>query len=202
MMIGFLVLIFLGSVGLDQASKTEVQEKLLISEFDKSDIRTFRGARHSIGSVGNKNPAPDETPFYVGLKFQYSRNPGAAFSMLAELDDSIRVPFFYAVTLIAVVMIAYLLKGLPYDQHFTRVGLIFIAGGAIGNFLDRVFYGYVVDFIDFDWNLFGWRHDFAIFNVADISINIGIYLYIIDFFITWRKTRKAEKDEKLAESSA
>ena len=92
MMIGFLVLIFLGSVGLDQASKTEVQEKLLISEFDKSDIRTFRGARHSIGSVGNKNPAPDETPFYVGLKFQYSRNPGAAFSMLAELDDSIRVP--------------------------------------------------------------------------------------------------------------
>lgn len=196
-----LLLVFLGSVGLDQASKTEVQEKLLIEEFDKENIRTYRGGRHYIGAIGTKVVSENEVPFYIGLKFQYSRNPGAAFSMLATLDDSIRIPFFYGVTVVAIVMISFLLRDLPYNQHLTRVGLVFIASGAIGNFLDRIFYGYVVDFIDFDWNLFGWRHDFAIFNVADIAINIGIILYFIDFFITWSHERKQKAQAASAENA-
>ena len=190
---GSLIMLFLAFVGLDQVSKTEVQEKLLLEEFDKSNIRTFQGTRYRIGSIGQRFPAEDEIPFYFGLKFQYSRNPGAAFSMLASVDDSIRVPFFYGVTLVAVIMIAVLLRGLPFDQHMTRLGLVLICSGAIGNFLDRLHYGYVVDFIDVDWNLFGWYHDFAIFNVADVAINIGIILYLLDFIRLWRLSRQAEK---------
>lgn len=185
----YLFLVFLGSVLLDQVSKWEVQDKLLINEFDKDDIRTFQGDRYVIGSIGDRSKDAG-APFYIGLKFQYSRNPGAAFSMFSSWPDNIRVPFFYAVTVIAIVMIGYLLSSLPYNQHCTRVGLIFIAAGAVGNFLDRLHYGYVVDFIDFDWNFFGWYHDFAIFNVADMSINIGIYLYIIDFFISRKREKK------------
>ena len=191
----FLLLVFLGSVGLDQVSKTEVQEKLLNEEFDKEDISTFRGGRYFIGSVGERVTSEGDIPFYIGLKFQYSRNPGAAFSMLADLDDSIRIPFFYGVTVVAIVMITFLLKDLPYSQHLTRIGLIFIASGAIGNFLDRLFYGYVVDFIDFDWNLFGWRHDFAIFNVADVAINIGIICYFLDFLLGWKMEKAKAKSE-------
>ncbi len=189
----FLLMIFCGALGLDQISKTEVQQKLLIDDFSKQDIRLFRGGRHTIGSIGEKFPKDGTTPFYFGLKFQYSRNPGAAFSMLADLEDKFRVPFFYGVTAVAVAMILYLLRSLPFSQHLTRIGLAFIGAGAVGNFLDRLHYGYVVDFISVDWNLFGWSHDFAIFNVADMCINVGIYLYIADFIISWRRSKKAPK---------
>lgn len=196
-----LVLIFLGSVALDQVSKWEVQQKLLINEFDKENIRTFLGDRYVIGSIGNRLDK-EGIPFYIGLKFQYSRNPGAAFSMLANLPDKIRIPFFYGITVVAVIMIFVLLRGLPYQQHLTRIGLVFIASGAIGNFLDRLHYGYVVDFIDFDWNLFGWYHDFAIFNVADMAINVGIYLYIIEFFMIWRRERREKKARILSSANS
>ena len=187
----YLLLVLFGSILLDQVSKWETQKKLLIHE-SKEDINNYRGTSFPIGTLGDRHT--DGVPFYIGLKFQYARNTGAAFSMFSDWPDAVRVPFFYGVTIVAMVMIVFLLRGLPYNQHCTRVGLVFIAAGAIGNFLDRLQYGYVVDFIDVDWNFFGWRHDFAIFNVADISINIGIYLYIIDFFITYRR----EKRQKLA----
>lgn len=195
---GFLVLVFVGAVALDQASKAHVQTTMLVSQ-DDHDPRVYRGSYYPVGAIGTKNPGPDEVPFYVGLRLQYSRNLGAAFSLLADLDDSIRVPFFYGVTIFAIIMIFYLMRSLTYDQHLTRLGLAFIASGAIGNFLDRLVYGYVVDFIDVDWNLFGWRHDFAIFNVADICINIGIYLYIIDFIVT---SRRASKEAKTLQAEA
>lgn len=188
----FLLMAFIGAIILDQTSKWEVQKKLLLHDFDNKDIRTFVGDHYNVGSLGDRQHK-NGIPFYVGLKFQYSRNPGAAFSMLANLPDAIRVPFFYSITVIALVAIFLIMRKLPYYQHLTRMGLVFIAAGAIGNFLDRLQYGYVVDFIDVDWHIFSWQHDFAIFNVADMAINLGIYFYIAEIYIDWRKGRSNQE---------
>ena len=55
-----------------------------------------------------------------------------------------------------------------------------ILSGALGNFIDRVLLGYVIDFVDVDWVLYTWHHDFAVFNVADIAINIGIIAFLLE----------------------
>lgn len=187
-----LAIVFVTLIALDQLSKHEVQKSLLIYE-DPNNIELFQGSRVSVGHIGNPQPGADETPFYVGLRMQYSRNRGAAFSMLAEMEDHYRVPFFYAVTVIAVIMIGFYLRTTPLHHYLTRLGLVMILAGAVGNFIDRVHLGYVIDFVDVEWNILGWRHDFAIFNVADVAINLGVICLIIDMIIhREKKTVAAE----------
>lgn len=171
--------LFVATVGLDQVTKRHAQATLLGWEHE-TDIRMYRPMFYEIGSVGEDRSALDEPSFFVRLKFHYQRNVGAAFSMFADVDSRYRVPFFYAVTLIAIVFIAYYLKTLPLNFHLTRFGLVMILAGAIGNFIDRLLLGYVIDFIDVDWVIYHWRHDFAVFNVADIAINIGIISFLLE----------------------
>lgn len=189
-----LILVFLGAVALDQVSKHHAQTSLLIWE-DASDPDLFRGSKFPVGTIGNPDHLPGEDSFYMGLDFQYSRNRGAAFSMLADLPDHIRVPFFFAVTAIAVIMIALYLRSTPRDHHLTRLGLVFILSGAIGNFIDRLRLGYVIDFIDVDWNILGWQHDFAIFNIADVAINIGVILLLLDML--FKRSSALEKEPSM-----
>lgn len=177
-----LVIIFSLVVALDQISKRQAQTSLLIFE-DPSNTELYQGGRRYVGEIGNPNPTEGAVPFHVSLQMQYSRNKGAAFSMLANVEDHYRVPFFFIVTFAAVIMIAFYLRSTPLHHWFTRLGLVMILGGAIGNFIDRVHLGYVIDFIDVKWNLFGWQHDFAIFNVADIAINVGVIMLILDMII-------------------
>lgn len=177
-----LTIVFVSLVALDQFSKREAQTTLLIYE-DPTNQDLFQGGRVSVGHIGNPQPSVGESEFYVALRMQYSRNRGAAFSMLSEMDDRYRVPFFYAVTVIAVIMIGFYLRTTPLNHYLTRLGLVMILAGAIGNFIDRVYLGYVIDFVDVEWNILGWRHDFAIFNVADIAINLGVLCLIIDMIV-------------------
>jgi signal peptidase II len=58
-----------------------------------------------------------------------------------------------------------------------------ILSGAIGNFLDRVRFGYVIDWIDVRWNLLGWRYDFPNFNFADSCITVGVSFLLVDMLI-------------------
>lgn len=192
-----LVLLFVGSVGLDQVSKAHMHKTLLAWE-DPADPDLYRGNREPVFTLGNKEVGPGQIPLYFQLQLKYSRNRGAAFSMLADLPDKVRVPFFYAVTLAAVVMIGFYLRSTPYQQHATRCGLVFILSGAIGNFLDRFNRGYVIDFIDTNWNLFGWQHDFAIFNIADVAINVGVFLLLFDMLLVWLRERKAPQPTSAA----
>lgn len=185
-----LAMMFVGSVGLDQVSKAQAHKTLLVWE-DGQDPELYRGSRAPVFVVGKKYPDPGVVPFYFQLQMQYSRNRGAAFSMLSNLPDNVRVPFFYGVTVIAVVLIGVYLRSTPFQQHLTRCGLILILSGAIGNFIDRVTRGYVVDFIDTEWNILGWRHDFAIFNVADVAINVGVICLVLEMITQWLKDRRA-----------
>lgn len=182
-----LLLVLVGSVGLDQATKHQAQRDLVIYKNDRPLAKSI-----PIAKLGDAATGP-----YVGLHFTYARNKGAAFSMFHNLDDSIRVPLFYVIYIVATFVIFKILIDLPAYQIFFRFGLIMILSGAIGNILDRIQYGYVVDFIDVDWRLFGWYHDFAIFNFADIAINIGAIAVIIDL----NRQRRLEKRLAAAEAA-
>jgi signal peptidase II len=102
-------------------------------------------------------------------------NPGAAFSFLGNQGGWQRW-FFTAIALGAIGFILYLLKRHAGQRLFCWA-LALILGGAIGNVIDRVAYGHVIDFLDFHWR--GWGH-FPAFNVADIGISVGAFLFIVD----------------------
>ncbi|QNA90136.1 lipoprotein signal peptidase [Massilia sp. Dwa41.01b] len=102
-------------------------------------------------------------------------NPGAAFSFLGNQGGWQRW-FFTAIALGAIGFILYLLKRHAGQRMFCWA-LALILGGAAGNVIDRVAYGHVIDFLDFYWR--GWGH-FPAFNVADIGISVGAFLFILD----------------------
>lgn len=103
-------------------------------------------------------------------------NKGAAFSFLSDAGGWQRV-FFIGITCVAIVVLSWLIAKHESEKLF-RWGLTLILGGAIGNLIDRIAYGHVVDFLDFHFA--GWH--FWAFNVADSAITIGAGLLILDSF--------------------
>ena len=112
--------------------------------------------------------------------FTYVRNMGAAFGVLHNAPAYFREPFFILVPILAMVIITAVLAKLKPDQKLTAVALSLIMGGAIGNLIDRVRFGYVVDFLDVHWKeVYHW----PAFNVADSCIVVGVcYLFFQSFF--------------------
>lgn len=110
-------------------------------------------------------------------------NTGAAFSFLAGASGWQRW-FFTALGLVAAVVIVWMLKGHPGQRLFC-FALACILGGAVGNVIDRVLYGYVVDFLDFHW---AGMH-FPAFNVADSAISVGAACLILDELLRVRRGR-------------
>jgi lipoprotein signal peptidase len=130
--------------------------------------------------------------------FQYAENKGAAFGMLADQDSSWRLPFFIIVSLLAVGMIIYIMHGVPKGQWLIVFGLSFIASGAIGNFIDRVRFGYVIDFIVWKYtDAYRW----PTFNIADALICIGVALMVIEL-IRDAFREYPEEGEEAAEEAA
>ncbi|NWF53001.1 MAG: signal peptidase II [Nitrospirae bacterium] len=95
------------------------------------------------------------------------KNTGGAFGILKEMGNSL----FIMVSLVAIMFIMWLLIH-SKESYF---GLSFILGGAIGNLIDRLLYGWVVDFIDFSIGRFHW----PAFNVADSAITIGVIMVLL-----------------------
>lgn len=103
-------------------------------------------------------------------------NKGAAFSFLSDAGGWQRV-FFIGLTSAAIIVLMWLIAKHESEKLF-RWGLTLILGGAIGNLIDRVAYGHVIDFLDFHYA--GWH--FWAFNVADSAITVGAALLILDSF--------------------
>ena len=110
-------------------------------------------------------------------------NSGAAFSFLAGASGWQRW-FFTAIGIAAAIAIVWMLKSHAGQKLFS-FELACILGGAIGNVIDRVLYGYVVDFLDFHWR----GIHFPAFNIADSAITIGAACLILDELLRVRKTR-------------
>ncbi|MBI3903025.1 MAG: lipoprotein signal peptidase [Nitrosomonadales bacterium] len=106
-----------------------------------------------------------------------AHNMGASFSMLSDAGGWQRW-MFSAIACVASVWIFVLLRKHSQQKLFC-FALAFIMGGALGNLIDRIEYGYVVDFLDFHWN----ELHFAAFNVADSAITCGAALLLWDSFV-------------------
>lgn len=104
------------------------------------------------------------------LSLTYVRNSGAAFGLFADLPWAIRVPLLVAVSVGALVVLVFILRSLQSHERALRVALAGVVGGAIGNLIDRVRFGEVVDFVDVYWRDYHW----PAFNVADSCITVGI----------------------------
>lgn len=123
------------------------------------------------------------------FNFTYARNYGAAFSFLGEAGGWQK----YLFTAIAFVVSAYLLysmKTTSATERWMNTAYALVLSGAIGNVLDRLLFGYVVDFLDFDLGFYRW----PTFNVADIAIFIGAAMIIIDS-IFWAEKREKNKNK-------
>lgn len=105
-------------------------------------------------------------PYLLGLR--YLENTGMAFSLLSG-----KTVFLAVVTAVALVVMAFFLFVRPFGDRFEQFCFLLIFSGGVGNLIDRVFQGYVIDYFEF---LF---MDFAIFNVADVYVCVGVGLYAI-----------------------
>ena len=103
-------------------------------------------------------------------------NEGAAFGFLNNAGGWQKW-FFTAISITAAIVITYLIKK-NSSQRLFCLGLALVLGGALGNLYDRVTLGYVVDFLNFHWDI----HAFPAFNVADSAISVGVALLLLDSF--------------------
>ncbi len=135
-------------LALDQASKWLALDKLALHE-----------------------PIPLASFLNLALVF----NKGAAFGFLSTASGWQNL-FFIGIALVATVVILYLLRRMGTKDRFLAVALMLILGGAIGNLIDRLMYGHVVDFIDVYYGSWHW----PAFNVADSAITVGAIMIALD----------------------
>jgi signal peptidase II len=184
-----LLLIVTSSVLTDQSSKMLVETHLKKWE-SQENLKVYLGDRIPLAMIGQDEP---ESSFFLSLAFNYVRNQGAAWGFLSDLEDHIREPFFYLVTLFASLVILFYFRSTPAFFRTPRFALALIFSGAIGNFLDRVRLGYVVDFIEVRWNLpipfssSTWSYIFPSFNWADSMITVGVSILLFDMLFLEKK---------------
>ncbi|MCS5565187.1 MAG: signal peptidase II [Methylococcales bacterium] len=111
------------------------------------------------------------------FQLTYVHNPGAAFSFLSDAGGWQRW-FFIALSSVVSVLISIWLVRLPAALRWQATGLALVLGGAVGNLVDRVLYGYVIDFLDVYYRSWHW----PAFNVADAAITIGAVILLVDSF--------------------
>ncbi len=123
---------------------------------------------------------------------RYVENCGGAFGFLSTQNEKYRRPFFYATSLLATIFLLYLFVRIGPREKILMVAFSLILGGAIGNVIDRVSMGYVVDFIE--WHL-REKYRWPTFNIADVGITVGLVLILIDSFFLAKKREPPEGQE-------
>lgn len=144
----------LAVVAIDQASKAMVMESMALG---------------------------DSQPVTAWFNLVYVLNPGAAFSFLS--DGSGWQRWFFTLLALAVVLVLVVLIHLSTHQRLFCLGASLVVGGALGNLLDRLRLGAVVDFLDLFWRHWHW----PAFNVADMAITAGAMLLVLDELLRARR---------------
>ena len=116
----------------------------------------------------------------------YVTNTGAAFGFLAGSKTMLRQAFFVAVAIVALIIIVFAYGQLKRQGKIFVYALGFIAGGAVGNLIDRLRFGSVVDFLDF----YLGSHHWPAFNAADSAITIGVGLFLLGTLLQHLNERK------------
>ena len=133
--------------------------------------------------VETRLPFQQPVPVLPVLSWFRTWNEGIAFSLLAGLDDRLLT----AITGAIILFVLWLWRNSENGRILVPVGFALIIGGALGNLIDRLFLGHVVDFILVHHGT--WS--FAVFNLADAFISIGAAAILLDEFLLWRSGRSA-----------
>jgi len=178
----FLALLLLTGVTLplDQWTKMSARHDFLVHE-DESDTTIYQGRREELisGEYG---------PFWFTLHQTYVRNHGASWGFWAALSPPIRIPFLIgAGILIAGALIWSAYQLILAGQRWPALFVCGIVAGSIGNFIDRVRLGYVVDFLTFKCRLMSQPFYLPSFNVADIVIVFSLFFLISTLFLDRNK---------------
>ncbi|MEN8135229.1 MAG: signal peptidase II [Thermodesulfobacteriota bacterium] len=118
-------------------------------------------------------------------------NTGAAFGMLAGEQNLWRQLFFITTTLVALVVLCFAFRQYRYEGRSYVIGIGLVGGGALGNLVDRLRFGHVVDFLDFSIR----GHHWPAFNVADSAITVGVAFFLLASFLEIRRERSSEVAE-------
>ena len=135
----------------------------------------------------DSNMSLHESVVVIGgfLNITYVRNPGAAFSFLATASPGFRSVFFLTVTVLAIILVLYYIAKSKTDESLMIFALSLIMSGALGNFIDRVRLGEVIDFIDVHLGAYHW----PAFNVADSAITVGAFIML---FVLFKRPKEHE----------
>ena len=114
----------------------------------------------------------------------YLQNTGAAFGVFADLPPSYREIFFLVMPPIALLIILMLMRSFKENDRAGIVALSLVFGGAIGNYIDRLRFRHVIDFLDFH---IAERYHWPAFNIADMAIVVGVGVLM---FLEWTKLRE------------
>jgi signal peptidase II len=144
------------------------------------DQLTKRAIQRSIG-------LHESRPVIEGLlSLTHGRNPGIAFGVLSEGRLPFQAMALTILGLVAVVALSAYAMRVPPDQRLRLTALSLVVGGAIGNLIDRVRYGSVVDFIHVYWRTHQWPD----FNVADSAISVAVVLLLVEGLVSPRERRR------------
>lgn len=144
---------FLITLAIDKATKVEIVERF---------------------AYGERLPVIDGF-----FNLTHVRNPGGAFSFLATLSEGLRQSFFLGTGALAIVLLLYFLVKVEPEERLAPLAIGGILGGALGNLSDRLYYGEVIDFLDF--RLIG-GYIWPTFNMADCWIVVGVMVLMIQMF--------------------
>jgi len=122
---------------------------------------------------------------FSGVNLILIHNAGAAFSFLSDAGGWQRWLFLLISLIVSIILAAWLYR-LKKTQFFMSLSLSLILGGAIGNLIDRVFLGYIIDFIDIFYKSYHW----PVFNIADASITLGVAIFIINNLVVSKNIDK------------
>jgi signal peptidase II len=126
-------------------------------------------------------------PIMPYFNLTYVHNTGAAFSFLSEAGGWQRW-FFAGLAFVISIVIAVWLARLKQHETLLAVALSLVLGGAIGNLIDRLAYGYVIDFLDVYYQTWHW----PAFNIADSAITLGVILMLVESFGLGKSEEKTE----------
>jgi len=186
-----LILIFAAVVAADQGTKQLAYRGLLEDGFhDKEDElpvcgtpeqerareRFVRRYRQSIEVIDGC------------FNLHYVENCASAFGLMGRVPEGFRFPFFMIVSILAALFIPYLYRKTPAGQKLMLYALPFVLGGAIGNLIDRLFFRYVIDFVQWYVTVDGVPRYWPTFNLADAAIVVGIGLMVLQMLPRKRKS--------------
>jgi signal peptidase II len=174
-----LAALFVSLVVLDQWTKFLAVERLT-RVFERTPQLSLAERVRGFYAYQHLEPLATE-PYVVWRpvwRMNYVENPGAAWGLFRGLSDGFRNALFKVISLGAVAFILHYYRKLRADQRFLQFALSFVLAGAVGNFIDRIARGYVVDFVEWYW----WNRPdirWPTFNVADSLIVVGVAMLVL-----------------------